>query len=106
MFKIIRIIKNKIINKDLFIIILLFVTTINIICFFYIKNSTHYLKIQINQLSSDIISEKNSLSIQQTELNKKYGTQNLQQLVQNKLKLQLSNVKQIASVADVFEKKR
>lgn len=106
MAKIIKIIKRKLINKDFFIIILLFFTTVNILCFFYIKNSTHYLKIQINQLSSDILSEKNSLLIQQTELNKKYGTQNLQNLVQNKLKLQLSNVKQIANIEDIFEKKK
>ena len=99
-----RFFKKKILNKNVFIILLLCVTFINISCFFYIKNSTHYLLLGINKLKADVLYEKNILSMKQVEFNKKYNIQNLRELANNRLKLQFSNVNQIVDFKDILKK--
>ena len=97
--------QNKILNSNYVLFILTIITTINVLHFFYIKNETHYLKVKINQLSNDLLFEQRSLSIKQTEFNKKYNVQKLQELSKNRLKLQFSNVNQITTFEDVLRKK-
>ena len=83
---------------------LLFVFTVfNIVCFFYIKNSTHYFKIELNNLNEELEYEKRNLSIQKSNFDKKYNIENLQEMAKNHLNLQLSNVKQIVDMEDIIQ---
>ncbi len=91
-------------NDKILFALLLFITFINIVCFFYIKNSAYYFRLNVNKLSSEVLSEKNNLSIKKAEFNEKYSVHNLQELAQNKLNLQFSNIKQIVDFDDVLKK--
>ena len=86
----------------IFLSLLLF-TIADVLCFFYIKNSTYYLRKDVAILKSDVENEKHNLSIKQAEFNKIHNIQNLQEL-NKKLNLQFSNVKQITDFEDVFVK--
>ena len=72
--------------------------------FFHIKNSTHYLKLQVTKLENDILSEEHNLAIQQAEFNKKYNINILQELAKKKLKLRFSNVEQMADLGKILNK--
>ena len=95
--------RYSIINSTTFLIFLIILTFSNIVFFFYIKNSTHYLKNKVDILSSEVINEQHNLSIYHAEFNKKYNVKNLQELAKNKLNLQFSNVNQITTLDEIIE---
>ena len=90
--------------KNFFLVLLIVITFANTVVFFYIKNSTYYLKNKIDQLSNDVIAERHNLLIKQAEFNKDYNIENLQGLAKNRLDLQFSNVNQIESFEDIIDR--
>ena len=90
--------------KYILLTLLAIATTLNVSFFFYIKNSTHYLNIQVYHLKNDVETEKHNLSIQKAEFNKKYNINNLQELAKNRLNLKFSSVDQIVDFDDIISK--
>ena len=79
-------------------------TFVNVVIFFYIKNSTHFMEIKLYKLQNEVEIEKHNLSLQKAEFNKKYSIQNLQKMAKNKLNLKFSNVNQIVDFEDILSK--
>ena len=95
---------NIFFNSRICCLFLSILTIFNIMFFFHIKNSTHYLKLQVTKLENDILSEEHNLAIQQAEFNKKYNINILQELAKKKLKLRFSNVEQMADLGKILNK--
>ena len=91
-------------NLSKFVLIVLSIFTFaNIVCFFYIKNTTRQMRVEINRNDREIVEEKRKLSLAQIDFNKKYNVNSLQELAKNRLNLQLLNVKQIKEMDEVIK---
>ena len=95
---------NSFFYRNIILILTFVITFINLFVFFYIKNSTHYLKIQAEQLENDVLMEQHNLLTQMAQFNKQYNVHNLQELASNKLKLHFSNVNQITTIDELMDR--
>lgn len=82
-----------------FLIILLFG---NIGTFFFFKNSTRDLRTAVRIVDKDIVEESRKLAIIHAEFSRKYNTQTLQHMAENRLNLGFSSVKQIKKMDDAL----
>ena len=96
----------KIYSHVVVIFIFSILTSVNILFFFFIKNSTHELSIQLIKINNEIINETKYYSMLRASFNKKYDVKTLKEMVKDKLHLKQSNVKQIKDIQDIIAKKR
>ncbi len=91
--------------KFLILVLSLF-TLVNILFFFFIKNTTHELSIQSLKINNEIVNETRQYSIIKANFSKKYNVKTLKEMVKNKLQLKSSNVKQIEDITSIITKQK